>query len=185
MERMGKNYNDYELLYLISLGSEEALNVMFTKYKNLIITRIIKFNIIARMRDDYFQEGLIALNKAIHAFRDDKKMSFTNFFDLVLQRHYCNLLRKNYQYHYNNLLTSEVDPLIVEENNQLENDEVISSLSDFEKLIWNMRFKEAHSIKEISEKLDISLTQVYSAIARIKQKIKKETTKKANKVNNY
>ena len=36
--------NDYELLYLIENDSEEALEMMFEKYNNLIINLINKYH---------------------------------------------------------------------------------------------------------------------------------------------
>ena len=58
-------YNDYELLYMNGLSSEEARDILFEKYMFMIKKMIVKFNVQPNEKDDYFQEGLIALNKAI------------------------------------------------------------------------------------------------------------------------
>ena len=49
-----KQYNDYELLYMIEDDSKEALEILVKKYEPLIYTRLIKFRIKKEYFDDYF-----------------------------------------------------------------------------------------------------------------------------------
>ena len=56
--------NDYELLYLIENDSEEALEVMFEKYNNLIASLISKYHFNKEIEDDWenctnFEERII------------------------------------------------------------------------------------------------------------------------------
>ena len=90
-----KQYNDFELLYMIEENSSEALDIMINKYSSLIYSRIKKFKIKENYIDDYYQEGLLVLYQAIHKYDLESPMSFTNFFDLLLQRKFIDLLRKN------------------------------------------------------------------------------------------
>ena len=52
-------YNDYELLYLISEHDENALDIMYHKYMPLIKARIAAFRIKRYNQEDFFQEGLL------------------------------------------------------------------------------------------------------------------------------
>ena len=38
-------YNDYELLYLAGENNEEAINILYEKYKGLIYNKAIKYTI--------------------------------------------------------------------------------------------------------------------------------------------
>ena len=49
-------YNDYELLYLIDIGNEDALETLVWKYGYLIKSKINKMNIPQVLRDDFYQE---------------------------------------------------------------------------------------------------------------------------------
>ena len=60
--------NDYELLYLIDNYSEEALNVMFDKYHNLIMSLIRKYKFSDSTIEDVYQEARLVLFKAIKTF---------------------------------------------------------------------------------------------------------------------
>ena len=80
----GYGYNDYELLYLIHTGCEEALDVMFKKYQGLIVNTINSFHIVSRMFEDFYQESLLVLNYAINTFDENKEASFFTYFELLL-----------------------------------------------------------------------------------------------------
>ena len=49
--------NDYELLYLIENDSEEALEVMFEKYNNLIVSLIGIYLFDIMIEEDFYQEA--------------------------------------------------------------------------------------------------------------------------------
>jgi hypothetical protein len=40
-----RNYNDFEIIDLINQGNEEALELMFEKYKYLVAKKISHFNL--------------------------------------------------------------------------------------------------------------------------------------------
>ena len=92
---MEDKYNDNELLYLMREGSIEAEEIIYKKYIFLIHKRISTFKIQKRYRDDFFQEGLMCLNVAINTYCDMYKKSFNKFFDLILQRKFIALLKKD------------------------------------------------------------------------------------------
>ena len=71
-------YNDNELLYLLYEGEEVARQLLFKKYKFLIYKRLRAFRIKDKNFDDFFQEGLMALNDAINHFNPYYHKSFNN-----------------------------------------------------------------------------------------------------------
>ena len=52
------NYNDYELLYLISEGSELALDLLYKKYYIYINKVVGKINVPKYTKEDLVQEGI-------------------------------------------------------------------------------------------------------------------------------
>ena len=77
-------YNDYELLYLMNEFDEEAERIFFEKYTNLIKTRVNKFGIKSRYREDFVQEGLYMLVVAIRTYNEYSNKTFNKYFDLIL-----------------------------------------------------------------------------------------------------
>ena len=88
-------YNDYELLYLIQEMDDEALDIMLKKYIPLIKARIKAFRIKKSSQEDFLQEGLLVLNKAIQRFNPDSKKTFTRYFDMILQRQFIRSSGRN------------------------------------------------------------------------------------------
>ncbi|MBU1020057.1 MAG: helix-turn-helix domain-containing protein, partial [Firmicutes bacterium] len=57
-------HNDYEIINQIREGNQEALELMFGKYKAFISKIIYKYNLYYDF-DDMFQEGQMILYKSI------------------------------------------------------------------------------------------------------------------------
>ena len=170
----GYGYNDYELLYLISCGNEEFLEIMFKKYEGLIVNTIKSFHIVSRMFDDFFMEGQMMLFKAIRYFREDRNMSFTNFFKLLLRHRYIDLLKINQKEFTYQVLTDDPDSYgkYVLNDNIYQDEVDVSKLSEFEKMIFIGLYIEEKTIKKLAEELSVSVKQIYTANARIKNKVK-------------
>ena len=168
-------YNDYELLYLISEQNEIALNIMYQKYIPLIKARIAAFRIKEHNREDFFQEGLFMLFRAITTYRTDSRKTFNKYFDMILQRHFIQLLRRESKHFYNVVLTDKIDYLkeedAKEESYDLDTLLSLCKFSPFEQKVLELRLRN-HSIKEISEELGCRVQQVYDANDRIKRKLK-------------
>lgn len=167
-------YNDYELLYLISEKDDIALDIMYQKYIPLIKSRIRSFKIKQWNQEDFFQEGLLALNKAIQTYRDDKNKTFNKYFDLILQRKFIQILRKESKNFYNVELVGSGEYLGEDSNihdyNYIEYiDESI--FSDFEKEVWEC-LKKGFKSREIAQELNCKVKQIYDATDRIKKKVK-------------
>ena len=74
-----KKYNDYELLYLCSLHSEEALNILLEKYTCLIMIKLCAFKVKDCYFDDFKQECLMALMSAIKSFSESFNKTFYKY----------------------------------------------------------------------------------------------------------
>lgn len=172
-----KKYNDYELLYLIAENNEFALEIMFEKYLNLISKRIDLFKIQNRFIEDFMQEGLITLNKAIYKFNDKYKKTFTRYFDELLQWRFMEILRREKEYFYNVNLVEDMHYL-ADENNFYKKDleELVEwdefYLSDFEKTVFDLKYRQLKKVADIAFETGSTLKMVYNATCRIKYKLK-------------
>jgi len=173
-----RGYNDYELLYLINTGSDEALEIMLKKYEKLIYSMIHKFHVFNSNFDDAVQEARMSLLKSIRKYSEFENKTFTKFFELILERklidlYHIEIKNKKIEDH---LLTfdtdmvyvieDKLDGLIMKENFAKQ----FYKLSSFEKVVYEQKFLKNKKVKEISSELNQSNVKVSNAIQRIKQK---------------
>ena len=81
-----KNMSDEEIIKLVNLGDNSALNFIMNKYKEVVNIKVSKYFIIGAEREDIVQEGLIGLYKAIKNFDFEKENSFKTFANLCIER---------------------------------------------------------------------------------------------------
>lgn len=174
-------YNDNELLYLISINNEDALDLLIKKYYPLIKNRIKKFNIKEYNREDYFQECLITLVKVVDKFRDDKNGIFTLYLDKAIQDRIRKLLKKEQNYFYNVTFIENLDD-VIEEKVTSQNYNLYESnsfgFSDFENDVYEKYYLNQETPRKISVDLLCEEKQIYNAINRIKIKITRNEPKK-------
>lgn len=167
-------YNDNELLYLISINNEDALEILIKKYYPLINNRIKKFNIKEYNKEDFFQECLITLYKVIYKFRDDKNGIFTLYLDNAIQDKIRKILKREKKYFYNVSVIDSLDEMgeekIVSQNQQLYEESVVY-LSDFEETVYQKYYLKNESPKKISYDMLCEDKKVYNALDRIKRKL--------------
>ncbi|MBO4623224.1 MAG: sigma-70 family RNA polymerase sigma factor [Bacilli bacterium] len=184
-------YNDYELLYLVYEGDEEALGIIFKKYDPLIKKKLYDFRISSFLYDDFYQEGLIMLFLAIKLYNPFLTKSFTRFFELLLSRRIMTLLRDakkenekvvaieesilndssgNFDYKDKILSDKASGDIWLKDNNI-----PLSILTKCEKEILIMRMFKNKSASEIAKDLNINIKKVYNALYQAKKKIKQLT----------
>jgi RNA polymerase sporulation-specific sigma factor len=160
--------NDYELVYLIQNESDEvALEYLFKKYHKLIWKHVHIMNLSSMEHDDFYQEGLLILNKAIQTFNPDKNKSFTRYFELILRRHLYLIQSRLPKY----TLCEDASffkgvTYIVEEEPE------ILFYSQMENDIYKAYFIDRMKIKDIASKYPYHIKQIYNTIYRIKEKYK-------------
>lgn len=162
--------NDYELVYLIKTQKDSiAFDFLFQKYQKFIWKIIHLIHIDQKEQDDFFQEGILTLYKAAQTFDESKNKTFTRYFELILKRHFYQLIYKLPKY------------LLYEDSNFMEcfsyhetydKEDFMENCSDFEKEIFQLYFIEKQAVKRISNELSCEHKKVYNAIFRIKEKYK-------------
>ena len=160
--------NDYELIYLIRTEHDEhALTFMFKKYHKFIWKHIHLLNIQEKEHDDFHQEGLLMLHKAIFTFDETIGKSFTRYFELILKRRFYHCVKKMPKYllfEHTNFCTGVT---------YIEEEKVIMKFSsELEQTIYDCYFENLMSIDEIAKRYDYSKKQIYNSIFRIKEKYK-------------
>ena len=166
-------YNDYELLYLISESEPEALDILYNKYMSLIYKRIKAFKIQKRFQDDFVQEGLMALDVAIKNYDPSFTKSFNKYFDLILQRKYMQLMMKEKNYIYS--VDLALDVATVQDENHFVYENPTIQCSQFEEDVYHL-WQKKYRPKEIAMFLKCDIKRVYNSLFRIKEKIKKQQT---------
>lgn len=170
--------NDYELLYMAKENQEEAVHLLFDKYQNLIKARIYGFRIKPKSYDDFFQEGLIMLHKAIETFDPKYNKTFNKYFDLLLQRRYMQILKKEQPHFYNVTYSADFYDFVEEyaAPYQASYGDIdfgfVENLSKFEKKVYQLRVVEGLKTKDVCSILECTTRQVYNAILRIRLKVK-------------
>ena len=176
-----RGYNDYELLYLINTGSDEALEIMLKKYEKLIFSMIHKFRVFNNNFDDVVQEANMVLLKSIRKYSGKEGKTFTKYFELLLERKLIDLyhleLRNKkidqdliyFNYNEELIIEDKLDALVMKE----KFDKQFYKLSSFERLVYQKKFIKNQKVKEISSDLNETSVKVSNAIQRIKRKFNK------------
>lgn len=199
-EQNYNNMSDEQLLQEIKENnSEEALEFLICKYKELVNTKVGKYFMIGAEREDIVQEGLIGLYKAIKDYKIGMKNSFKSFANLCIERQLITAIKtSNRQKHmplnsylslnmtaYNgeengnetevvdvldaNVIEDPLDTITKKEYMNTVGTVIDNSLSDFEKKVLN-RYVQGESYIKIAQKLDMPVKSVDNAIQRIRKK---------------
>ncbi|CCV65317.1 MAG: sigma-70 family RNA polymerase sigma factor [Paracholeplasma sp.] len=169
-------HNDYELIYLVQDQQDMvALDVIFAKYDRFIYKKILSFHIYGSEQDDFHQEGLIVLHRAVMTFKPEYNKTFMRYFEVLLERKFINLTKaRKRKYECESYLIQEemTKPkyLFFEEPVEYVIPK-ISFKSDIEQQIYEAYYQKGSKIEEIAGELDLNTKQVYNAIYRIKKKL--------------
>lgn len=185
-------YNDYELVSLAKEGNEDAINIIYQKYKPIIVKK--SQNMIIRAShhgieiSDIMQEGYIGLEEAIMNFNEKDEASFYTFAMLCINRQIINYLRKTTGGKDKILNDAVAIDEYVEKNmkddydtefsfiyKEYEKDitsEIEKQLTDFEFNVFKMKMN-GYSFEEIANNLNRDLKSIYNTFQRIKVKVKK------------
>ena len=184
-------YNDFELVSLIRENNEEAREILYNKYKPIIVKKstdqIYKLGSYGMEINDLIQEGYIGLDNAINCFNEKENTSFYTFALLCIDRQIITCIKKN----TNNKAMVLNDAInlddgkeyLFRDNTDIEgsfiNKEdakefinlICDSLSDIEKKVFFL-FLEGYDIGEIANLLNKDTKVIYNTLHRIKYKIK-------------
>ena len=184
-------YNDFELVSLIRENNEEAREILYNKYKPIIVKKstdqIYKLGSYGMEINDLIQEGYIGLDNAINCFNEKENTSFYTFALLCIDRQIITYIKKN----TNNkamILNDAINlddgkEYLFRDNTDIEgsfiNKEdakefinlICDSLSDIEKKVFSLKL-EGYDIGEIANLLNKDIKVIYNTLHRIKYKIK-------------
>ncbi len=184
-------YNDFELVSLIRESNEEAREILYNKYKPIIVKKstdqIYKLGSYGMEINDLIQEGYIGLDNAINCFNEKENTSFYTFALLCIDRQIITYIKKN----TNNKAMVLNDAInlddgkeyLFRDNTDIEgsfiNKEdakefinlICDSLSDIEKKVFSLKL-EGYDIGEIANLLNKDTKVIYNTLHRIKYKIK-------------
>jgi len=170
------SFNDYELFYLISIGSEEALEILYAKYSILISKKIREFHFY-KDKEDIFQESLFVLFKAIKRYNEDEYPFFFYFYTALVNR--LKTLKKDEIRHS----CVEVSDSLLELKDkhdsvplELYEYDIFESLTDLEKTYLHLRFMKKWTIKQIASNYKMKEMKVYYIISKARIKVKKRAT---------
>lgn len=184
--------NDYELVSLAQENNEDAVNLIYQKYKPMIIKKSRNAIVFATHHgieiNDIMQEGFIGLDEAIKNFSQDDTATFYTFANICIDRKISTYLKKTTRGKdriLNEAVTIDdvLDKVISDstdielsfisrdnENHIIE--EIKEQLTVFEKKVFDMKIK-GYSFEEIANTLNKDLKSIYNTFHRIKMKIKK------------
>jgi RNA polymerase sigma factor (sigma-70 family) len=95
---MYRDFNDYELLYLVSENNEDGFNILYKKYMPLIIKfanrYMNSFKYLGYEKDDLLQIGYITLFKASRYYKEYSDSMFYTFLYTLLENIYNEEYRK-------------------------------------------------------------------------------------------
>ena len=174
-----KKYNDYELIYLLSWHSEEALHILIKKYDNLIIARLKKFNVMKYHYNDYIQELRMSVLEGIKKYDENIGKSLCRFLELIIDRRIIRLLRNDTRtvpvVKLNEEVTSaKYNVTILDKMVYESRIEELSSfgLDEIKIDILHKVLLEGMSIKEYALKNNLLIKDVYNHIYLLRVKLK-------------
>jgi len=188
--------NEFEILHLAQEGDEIAIDMLYQKYKPIIIKKsknaILKVSHHGLEINDIMQEGYLGLKEAIDHYNDQDNTIFYTFANLCIERKIINLIRKNIR-GKDKILNDAVaidDNLenCLKDDNNTENlylyqyselslvKTLKRELTVFENQVFDLK-RQGYTSKEISNTLNKDLKSIYNAYQRIKQKIKEISSK--------
>lgn len=186
---------DERLQILAKNNDEDAINILFARYKSTVNAIARTYFLIGGDMEDIVQEGMLGLYKAIQGYSQDKNASFKTF-AYVCIKHQIQTAVKKASSEKNKILSSAIsileqadfddegsgdvvlmsslplpdDQLIAKESAKELNGKINSTLSGLEKKIL-MLYLRGYNYNEISNLGGVSKKSIDNALTRIKQKL--------------
>lgn len=179
--------NDNELLYLISDNNDEYKNILFLKYKPIVIAMAKKYNRINNDKsmdfDDLVQIGYIGLNNAIRFYKHENSLFYTYACFCIDHALSKEVYRKLYKKGKNNytFISYEEDKMNISESDEPKKENlrflylfsrIKNALDFFDSLVFELRLN-GFKYKEIAILLGVNESKVDYSIQKTRRKLKK------------
>ncbi len=197
-----KTLNDFELIYYAKENNEDANDLLYEKYKPLIISMASKmFRYANRCGidiNDLIQEGMLGFSYAINSFNEEKNVTFYTYATTCVERKIISAITKanrqknkilneslpieissddDQEKQFDKLLSDNSynpENIVVGDEFQVELLEIANRvLTDYEYKVFELKINQ-FSYTEIAQILEKTPKAVDNALQRIKFKIKKE-----------
>lgn len=186
-----KNYNDYELIYMIRENDDASYDILFQKYLP-IIRRIAMdcyqgFQNYGYDYDDFLQEGYFAFQKALLSYHEEKDILFYTFASLCIRRKLYSFCRKisNDKKNINSEYLVDCDDTFIEDMSiDIEKN---FSYQELWKSIWDVVYQfsldficvfelriHQFSFSQIEELLEISTRRAQTMMNKIQKEIRQK-----------
>lgn len=186
------SYNDYHLVELAQEGNEDAIRILYDKYRPIIVKKsTLAFSSVRHHGievNDIIQECYIALDEAINSYNQNDSAMFYTFAILCIERRIGSYLRKVKRFK-NKILndavtidenmqteflcdTNILDDIVLENESNNKIKAIMKELTPLEKDVFLLRL-EGFDFIEIAKKLNRDLKSIYNAFNRIKTKYRK------------
>jgi RNA polymerase sporulation-specific sigma factor len=174
---MGKSeYDSIGLIKRAKNGDKEAINELMYMYSPFVKKIVRYYGIVLNREDkeDIFIEGLLALQRAILSFDQEKGKSFEDFAFIAVRNTVLDFLRKrksDLKVTYGEIERSDEHDFESFVFLKDEIEDFKKRLSLFEKEVFKL-WLEGHGIRDISLRLGKPYKSVDNAIQRIKKRFK-------------
>lgn len=197
-----RDFNDNELIAYIKEDNEEANNIIFEKYRPLIVgaaSRMFNYCKNSGLElNDLIQEGMLGLNQALNSFDTTRDITFYTYAKTCIERKIVSLVVSSRRlkhkilnesisievYNDNDevvnleklLSDSSTNPETIMFDNERNNEliETIKShLTPLEQQVFELKINN-FNYNEIAEILDKDSKSIDNALQRIKNKIKEK-----------
>jgi len=175
--------SDYELIYLYRVWqSDIALEMLYEKYDVIIRKKLNSFKIREYHYEDFYQELLMTLHKAIMLYDQSYKKSFYRFSEMFFDRRLGKLLRHDVRndrlierlfdestkdsYFYDDVLETFVSNKRLEVLNDI-------NLSDLQREVLSEVLIKNKSVNDFAKDHNIDIKVVYNSVYLLRKKIKK------------
>ena len=167
-------YNDYELIYLIKEGSEEARRYFFMKYSTLV-NKIYREGLYYKKYyySDFLQEGLMILEKTIESYNSNYTFDFYNYFKLCFSRRLMRVERQGSLMICEKNVGFKMIDTVDKSTNSLINrvEKTIQEEDEFTKKIIKECLFDNLSLKTFCKKYDLDYQKTYYLYRKIKSKL--------------
>lgn len=196
-----RTLNDFELVYYAKESNEDANEILFKKYKPLIVSmasKMIKYASKCGIEiNDLIQEGMLGLSYAINSYDDSKNASFYTYATTCVERKIISAVTKanrqknkflnesvpiditidDQEKQFDKLLKDNSynpEKIIIDEEFQNDLLDIANRvLTDYEYKVFELKMNQ-FSYVEIAHILEKTPKAIDNALQRIKNKIKKE-----------
>lgn len=194
--------SDEQLVKLSQEGDKEALEMILSRYENLVYSKAKPYFLVGADKEDIIQEGFIGLYKAVKDFNGDRFPFFGVFARVCVTRHILTAVKaasRKKHLPLNSYVSLDKNTYDDESDIPLQNILVFNGLQDPEAILIDrenvdgmeykinkalstletevlVRYLDGMSYQEIASKLGRDVKAVDNAVQRIKKKLRHTLT---------